>query len=286
MIMDILPPPGLENVVPMAALAPPNLSYKSSECIRDEWSSWHLAQENAELIRQNAELKVQMALMNKNAALAQANARLVEQLRFLNGNGRKVEFPPEQVKATAHLDIPSDTASTCAASTCGYISEADEIDADRKIGDRMRTTAMMRNIPSAYTRANILELLDQQGFLGSYDLLYLPVEFHTELNHGYVFINFTTTENFERFCEHFTGFSDWMVPSDRVCEVSWSDAAQGIDENIQRYRDSPMMHESVEDRFKPALFENGVRIPFPEPTKKIKAPRRKKCLPAKLELTQ
>merc|ERR1712048_208713 len=174
-------------------------------------------------------------------------------------------------------DLPSDTTSTCAASTCGYTSEADESDADGSIGDERRTTVMMRNIPGVYTRANLLELLDQQGFRGSYDLLYLPVDIQTELNHGYAFINFKTTENVERFWAHFTGFSEWMVTSDKVGEVSWSDAQQGLDENIQRYRDSPMMHESVEDRFKPALFENGNRIPFPEPTKKIKAPRRKKC---------
>merc|ERR1712232_658153 len=233
-----------------------------------------------------AELRAQMALISENARLTQANARLVEQLRFMNGKSRKSEFRPEQLKATAHRDLGIDTASTCAASTCGYTSEADESDADRKIEDRRRTTAMMRNIPSTYTRANLLELLDQQGFLGSYDLLYLPVDFQTELNHGYAFINFTSTEHFERFSEHFTGFSAWMVPSDRVCEVSWSDAAQGIDENVQHYRDSPMMHESVDDRFKPAIFENGRRMPFPEPTKKIKAPRRKKPLLAKSELTQ
>merc|ERR1712151_585736 len=159
------------------------------------------------------------------------------------------EHRPKHAKATAHLDIPSETASTCASSICGNSVEADESDAGAE--DPGYTTAMMRNIPSAYTRANLLELLDQQGFLGSYDLLYLPVDFQTELNHGYAFINFTSTEHFERFSEHFTGFSAWMVPSDRVCEVSWSDAAQGIDENIQRYRDSPMMHESVDDRFKP-----------------------------------
>merc|ERR1712137_777482 len=101
-----------------------------------------------------------MGLMSENAALAQANARLVEQLRLLNQKGRK------------SLDIPSDTASTCAASTCGYTSEAEESEADGKIGSQRRTTAMMRNIPSGYTRADLLELLDKHGFLESYDLLY------------------------------------------------------------------------------------------------------------------
>merc|ERR1712151_1163186 len=154
----------------------------------------------AELIRENAELRAQMALINENAALAQDNARLVEQLRSFNGKCRKSVFHPEQMKAAAaHLDTPSDTASTYAASTCEYVSEGDDSDADRKVEGRRRTTAMMRNIPNTYTRANLLKLLDQQGFLGSYDLLYLPVDFQTDLNHGYAFINFTTTENFERF---------------------------------------------------------------------------------------
>lgn len=180
-----------------------------------------------------------------------------------------------QAKAAADLDITTDTASTYAASICGNSSEADESDLDGTADDQRRTTAMMRNIPEAYTRANLLELLDQQGFFGSYDLVYLPVAFQTDLSHGYAFINFTTKANCERFREHFTGFSDWMVPSGLVCEISWSDLAQGLSENIQRYRDSPMMHESVEDRFKPVLFEHGRRVAFPEPTKKIKAPRRR-----------
>jgi hypothetical protein len=212
-----------------------------------------------------------MALINENAAWAWANARLAEQLRHLSRKGRQSEHRPKHAKATAHLDIPSETASTCASSICGNSVEADESDAGAE--DPGYTTAMMRNIPSAYTRANLLELLDQQGFLGSYDYVYLPVAFHTELNHGFAFINFTTAEDFKRFQEHFTGFSDWMVPSDRVCEVCWSDVAQGIDAYIERYRNSPLMHESVGDRFKPVLLEHGNRVPFPKPTKKIRAPR-------------
>jgi hypothetical protein len=170
---------------------------------------------------------------------------------------------------------PSPAASTT-ASTCGFMSEADESNDGETAVDQdefRKTTVMMRNIPGEYTRADLLGLIDQQGFSGLYDLVYLPVDFHTELNHGYAFINFTTAENTERFRDHFMGFSDWLVPSESICEVSWSDQSQGLDAYIQRYRDSPMMHESVEDRFKPILFHDGQRIPFPEPTKKIKAPK-------------
>jgi hypothetical protein len=213
-----------------------------------------------------------MAVMSENAALVQANARLIEQLQALSRKGGRTEFSAGQLKGTAHLEIHNDAASTCAASTCGDFSEADENDS---IADQGPTTAMMRNIPKTYTRANLLELLDQHGFNGAYDLVYMPVDFQTELNQGYAFINFSATEDFGRFQEHFMGF-EWSVQSDGACEISWSEAAQGIDENIQRYRDSPVMHESIADRFKPVLFERGLRVPFPEPTKKIKAPKLKK----------
>jgi hypothetical protein len=33
------------------------------------------------------------------------------------------------------------------------------------------------------------------------------------------------------------------------------------------------MHESVPQEYKPALFQNGMLVPFPRPTKKLRAPR-------------
>lgn len=48
-----------------------------------------------------------------------------------------------------------------------------------------------------------------------------------------------------------------------------------------RYRDSPIMHGSVPDEFKPVIFEAGTgrRVDFPEPTKKLRAPRRRPLAP-------
>merc|ERR1712228_806902 len=171
-------------------------------------------------------------------------------------------------------------------STAGssFTSEADESSVDESGGEESiadqnelcRTTVMMRNIPSQYTRANLLDLFDQRGFNGLYDFVYLPVDFDTELNHGYAFINFVTTESVEKFRSHFIGFTDWSMPFDKACEIFWSEALQGIDQHIQRYRDSPVMHESVSDRFRPVLFKHGQRIPFPEPTKRIRVPRIRK----------
>merc|ERR1712176_628017 len=98
-----------------------------------------------------------------------------------------------------------------------------------------RTTVMIRNIPSEYTRADLLGLLDHQGFNGLYDFVYVPVDFQTELNHGYAFVNLTTVDNAHCFKKQFNGFSDWIVESDRICEVTWTDESQGIDYFIERY---------------------------------------------------
>lgn len=39
---------------------------------------------------------------------------------------------------------------------------------------------------------------------------------------------------------------------------------------MERYRNSPVMHESVPDEYKPVILQNGLRVNFPEPSK---APR-------------
>jgi len=50
---------------------------------------------------------------------------------------------------------------------------------------------------------------------------------------------------------------------------------QGLPAHIDRYRNSPVMHESVEDEYKPAVFSPGTgdRAVFPPPTKKLRVPR-------------
>merc|ERR1712048_1462535 len=124
-----------------------------------------------------------------------------------------------------------------------------------------------------YTREQLLEIVDAAGFQKDYDVVSLPVDLKSEELLGFAFINFTTHEQAEKFKAQFNGFSDWQVPCDNVCEVKWSDNLHGCDAHVERYRNSPVMHESVADKFKPALYKNGVRIAVPEPTKIIKAPR-------------
>jgi hypothetical protein len=135
------------------------------------------------------------------------------------------------------------------------------------------TTVIMRKLPKTLSRDGIVALMDEKGFRGSYDLVYAPVDFATRSGLGYVFVNLVSPEAAKSFVDAFNGFSDWPSVSSKVCEVSWSCELQGLDAHVQRYRDSPVLHESVPDIFRPVLFKDGERIAFPPPTKVIKQPR-------------
>jgi len=163
----------------------------------------------------------------------------------------------------------SSTASTGACSVAGS-SSGDSF--DMQAGET-RTTVMLRNLPSALSRDTLLQMLDVMGFGGQFDLVYIPVDFSTGAGLGYAFINMTSPANVPRLWEAFNGLSQWCVASDKVCTVSWSDPHQGLQAHIERYQNSPVMHPEVLDEWKPALFMHGVRVEFPNPTKKIKAPK-------------
>jgi len=166
----------------------------------------------------------------------------------------------------------SSEASTAVGSTCTSPSD-DDADGKPLSDTGPRTTAMMRNIPNNFTREMLLNFLAKHGFGTSCDLMYLPIDFQTEVGIGYAFINLVSEQEFSRFRNYFQGFTDWEVASHKVCEVARSNPLQGLQAHIERFRNSPVMHESVPDMFKPLLMKDGVPIPFPAPTKRIHAPR-------------
>jgi len=136
-----------------------------------------------------------------------------------------------------------------------------------------RTTVMIRNMPNNYTREMLLDLVDSMGFAGTYDFAYLPVDFQSQAGLGYAFINFISVAEAQLCFSRFEGFSTWEVPSEKVCTVTWSEPTQGLEAHIDRYRNSPVMHHSLPFDWQPVLFQQGVRVPFPPPTKPIKTPK-------------
>merc|ERR1719191_1533209 len=139
-----------------------------------------------------------------------------------------------------------------------------------QIPEHERTTLMLRNIPNDYNFYMLKELVDSFGFRGQYDFLYLPVDFRKGANIGYAFVNAVNPATARQIREAFDGFEDWAVQSGKTCEVSWSFPQQGLAEHVERYRNSPVMHESTPRDYKPRIYHNGYEVQFPPPTKHIK----------------
>lgn len=139
--------------------------------------------------------------------------------------------------------------------------------------EEQRTTVILRNLPNNYTRGMLLDLLDSEGFARKYDFVYIPVDFSTQAGLGYAFVNLVSPSDALAFWAHFEGFRRWSLPSEKVCTLNWSSPIQGLAPHVERYRNSPVMHEAVPDEWKPAIYFHGERVVFPPPTKALKAPK-------------
>lgn len=176
---------------------------------------------------------------------------------------------------------PVSVSSNCCTAdsttrTGRFYSWADESDAVAESDDDRvpeKTTVMLRNVPYNCSRNSVVNMMDEAGFSGLFDFIYLPIDFRSKSGFGYAFINLVSNDAALKLFNHFNGFSDWAMKSQKVAEVTWSEPSQGLDVHVGRYRNSPVMHDAVPDEFKPAMYTNGVRVPFPAPTKAIRAPR-------------
>ncbi|CAE7317929.1 ybeQ [Symbiodinium natans] len=75
---------------------------------------------------------------------------------------------------------------------------------------KTKTTVMLRNLPNNYTRSMVLNLLNQEGFKGKIDFLYLPVDFRSKAGLGYAFVNLVEPCFVPQFWKAFDGFTKWV----------------------------------------------------------------------------
>uniref|UniRef100_A0A7S4LQD9 RRM domain-containing protein n=1 Tax=Oxyrrhis marina TaxID=2969 RepID=A0A7S4LQD9_OXYMA len=129
------------------------------------------------------------------------------------------------------------------------------------------TTLNMRNVPRVYTQQLLLEELFELGFKHSMDFFYLPVDFRQGRSAGYCFVNFTTATAAERFQALLQGSSlarsDASDPPIEICPAR----KQGLSENVDWFRNSPVMQEDS-DEVKPVLLDprTGSIMAFPAPS--------------------
>jgi len=184
----------------------------------------------------------------------------------LQGQGRRVPAALVPRSPAADGSLPPSTTSG-APTTIGSDESAPTL------SERGRTTVMMRSIPEAITRDDLLGLIDREGFSGDVDFLYLPVDFKTKASSGFAFINLRSPALARRFHTHFSRFSSWGVPLAKRCNMSWArEDQQGLAANVARYRNSSVMHSSVSEEHRPVLLRGGKPVAFPPPTRPLWPP--------------
>jgi hypothetical protein len=219
---------------------------------------------NQVLDQQALQLKIQAEQAARTAEMMRSQARAFRS----PGSSQPTTFSgldsaPSQVNA---VQMESSSRQTSNSNSSPGVQQTQEV-------DEGQATLMLRNIPNGYSRVMLLELLNNVGLLGTYDLVYVPWDFNRLAGLGYSFVNFTTSSNAARAKQILQGFSAWKVASQKVCEVVYGGPLQGLNAHIEHYRNTPVMHKSVPECYKPLLFKNGERQPFPAPTKSIRAPR-------------
>jgi len=189
--------------------------------------------------------------------------------------GRRAEAGPAEAAAALPIVAEEQRSEGDAAKSEEHPSTGASSNSNLQGGccEEERTTLLLENIPVSYTRHLLLDTLNAEGFMACYDFVYLPMDLLTMTCSGYAFVNFRTHEDARLALQHFNGFARWRVEGGEACGASWSSFCQGLDAHIERYRNSPVMHEKVPDICKPMLFGLGAPAPFPAPTKRVRVPR-------------
>jgi len=192
--------------------------------------------------------------LDAQAALAKADARLKAAKANYEAAAHSSKFSPQ---------FEASMPATTQAHTGAIASQSAQSEL---------TTLMLRNIPNDYTRSMLLDLLDSMGLFDKYDFVYLPIDFGKMAGLGYAFVNFVWHADAEMARHTLQGFNQWKIQSQKVCAVVWGQPLQGFEAHVERYRSSPVMHKDVPDEYKPIILQGGVRVPFPQPTKRVRHP--------------
>ncbi|KAI5431719.1 hypothetical protein KIW84_035763 [Lathyrus oleraceus] len=140
-----------------------------------------------------------------------------------------------------------------------------ELDIDCiKRGEDNRTTLMIKNIPNKYTSKMLLAAIDIHH-KGTYDFLYLPIDFRNRCNVGYAFINMTDPSFIVPFYKVFNEKKWLKFNSEKVASLAYA-RIQGRAALIAHFQNSSLMNE--DKRCRPILFNTdgpnaGDQVPFP-----------------------
>ncbi|KAK7316710.1 hypothetical protein RJT34_00373 [Clitoria ternatea] len=128
-----------------------------------------------------------------------------------------------------------------------------QLDLDKIVsGEDIRTTLMIKNIPNKYTSKMLLAAIDE-NHRGTYDFLYLPIDFKNKCNVGYAFINMVSPSHIIPFYKAFNGKKWEKFNSEKVASLAYA-RIQGKAALVMHFQNSSLMNE--DKRCRPILFHS------------------------------
>ncbi|VFQ60292.1 unnamed protein product [Cuscuta campestris] len=128
-----------------------------------------------------------------------------------------------------------------------------QLDLDKiRNGDDTRTTLMIKNIPNKYTSKMLLATIDERH-RGTYDFLYLPIDFKNKCNVGYAFINMLSPLLIIPFYEAFNGKKWEKFNSEKMASLAYA-RIQGKSALVSHFQNSSLMNE--DKRCRPIVFHS------------------------------
>ena len=124
-------------------------------------------------------------------------------------------------------------------------------DPEASVESLTRTTLMMKNLPNKYQAADVMKLINSVGLEGSFDFLYVPLDFRNSANLGYAFINMVEPKDTQRLYDAFAGKRWDEKGSKKVCEIRWA-RLQGRERLVDHFKEAKF--PSQERRFLPLVW--------------------------------
>lgn len=123
------------------------------------------------------------------------------------------------------------------------------------------TTWMVRNVPNTYTQYDLMAELDDLGFAGAFNFLYMPVDKSSKASVGYAFVNFIAPSWAARFAAHMQGHKFTKYGKNKEASVSVAHM-QGFAANLAYYERCAVKSAKVANH-RPLILPAHEILPLP-----------------------
>jgi len=119
------------------------------------------------------------------------------------------------------------------------------------------TTLMIRNLPNRYTQRELISELEDLGFAGTFDFLYIPLDKGTMSNVGYAFVNFVEPYHAQRCMASFQGYRFKQHRKEMAGKMAAISVAhiQGLEANKAHYEKAAVNTAKLKQR-RPLVMAN------------------------------